>query len=206
MKKNMLWVFGLMGGLSMGFAACDETSSEVDPYDNWESRNQAYIDSIAAVAKANLGDEVGQWKMIHSYKFAEPLAGGSVNDYVYCQIAEKGEGTVAPLFTDSVDVHYRGKLIPLTTGTTVTFDQSFTGDLDPLIAVPSGFRLGSVITGWTTALQQMHAGDRWTVYIPSDLGYGTTGSTSIPSGSTLIFDMKVQKVIPLEPSGRAVEE
>jgi FKBP-type peptidyl-prolyl cis-trans isomerase FklB len=136
MKKNMLWVFGLMGGLSMGFAACDETSSEVDPYDNWESRNQAYIDSIAAVAKANLGDEVGQWKMIHSYKFAEPLAGGSVNDYVYCQIAEKGEGTVAPLFTDSVDVHYRGKLIPLTTGTTVTFDQSFTGDLDPLRAGP----------------------------------------------------------------------
>jgi FKBP-type peptidyl-prolyl cis-trans isomerase FklB len=62
-----------------------------------------------------------------------------------------------------------------------------------------------VITGWTTALQQMHAGDRWMLYIPSDLGYGTSGSTSIPSGSTLIFDLYLEKVVALEPSGKGVE-
>ena len=45
-----------------------------------------------------------------------------------------------------------------------------------------------------------------TLYVPSDLGYGTTGSTSIPSGSTLIFDVAVSKVIPLEPTGRGVDE
>jgi FKBP-type peptidyl-prolyl cis-trans isomerase FklB len=94
----------------------------------------------------------------------------------------------------------------LYTGTVVTFDQSYTGDLDLQTAVPSGFRLGSVITGWTTALQQMHAGDRWTVYVPADLGYGDTGSGStIPGGSTLIFDLYLSKVIPLEPTGKAVE-
>jgi FKBP-type peptidyl-prolyl cis-trans isomerase FklB len=205
MKKNLLWIFGLMGGLSMAFTACDETTGEVDPYENWETRNQQYIDSIATVANANLGNEVGQWKRIHSYKFTEPLAGGDVNDYVYAQILQKGEGTASPLFTDSVYTHYRGKLIPLLTGTTVTFDQSYTGDLDPSIAVASSFSVGAVITGWTTALQQMHAGDRWMLYIPSDLGYGTSGSTSIPSGSTLIFDLYLEKVVALEPSGKGVE-
>jgi FKBP-type peptidyl-prolyl cis-trans isomerase FklB len=205
MKKNLLWIFGLMGGLSMAFTACDETTGEVDPYEDWETRNQQYIDSIASVANANLGNEVGQWKRIHSYKFTEPLAGGDVNDYVYAQILQKGEGTVSPLFTDSVYTHYRGKLIPLLTGTTVTFDQSYTGDLDPSIAVASSFSVGAVITGWTTALQQMHAGDRWMLYIPSDLGYGTSGSTSIPSGSTLIFDLYLEKVVALEPSGKGVE-
>jgi FKBP-type peptidyl-prolyl cis-trans isomerase FklB len=205
MKKNLLWIFGLMGGLSMAFTACDETTGEVDPYEDWETRNQQYIDSIASVANANLGNEVGQWKRIHSYKFTEPLAGGDVNDYVYAQILQKGEGTVSPLFTDSVYTHYRGKLIPLITGTTVTFDQSYTGDLDPSIAVASSFSVGAVITGWTTALQQMHAGDRWMLYIPSDLGYGTSGSTSIPSGSTLIFDLYLEKVVQLEPSGKGVE-
>jgi FKBP-type peptidyl-prolyl cis-trans isomerase FklB len=205
MKKNLLWIFGLMGGLSMAFTACDETTGEVDPYEDWETRNQQYIDSIASVANANLGNEVGQWKRIHSYKFTEPLAGGDVNDYVYAQILQKGEGTVSPLFTDSVYTHYRGKLIPLITGTTVTFDQSYTGDLDPSIAVASSFSVGAVITGWTTALQQMHAGDRWMLYIPSDLGYGTSGSTSIPSGSTLIFDLYLEKVVALEPSGKGVE-
>jgi FKBP-type peptidyl-prolyl cis-trans isomerase FklB len=194
-----------MGGLSMAFTACDETTGEVDPYEDWETRNQQYIDSIASVANANLGNEVGQWKRIHSYKFTEPLAGGDVNDYVYAQILQKGEGTVSPLFTDSVYTHYRGKLIPLLTGTTVTFDQSYTGDLDPSIAVASSFSVGAVITGWTTALQQMHAGDRWMLYIPSDLGYGTSGSTSIPSGSTLIFDLYLEKVVALEPSGKGVE-
>jgi FKBP-type peptidyl-prolyl cis-trans isomerase FklB len=205
MKKNLLWIFSLMGGLSMAFTACDETTGEVDPYEDWETRNQQYIDSIASVANANLGNEVGQWKRIHSYKFTEPLAGGDVNDYVYAQILQKGEGTVSPLFTDSVYTHYRGKLIPLLTGTTVTFDQSYTGDLDPSIAVASSFSVGAVITGWTTALQQMHAGDRWMLYIPSDLGYGTSGSTSIPSGSTLIFDLYLEKVVALEPSGKGVE-
>jgi FKBP-type peptidyl-prolyl cis-trans isomerase FklB len=206
MKKNILWMVGLMGGLSLATTACDETTGEVDPYQDWESRNQQYIDSIARVANANVGDEVGQWKVIHSYKFTAPLTGGLVNDYVYCQVVQKGEGTVTPLFTDSVDTHYRGTLIPLYTGTTVTFDQSYTGTLNTETAVPSGFRLGSVITGWTTALQQMHAGDRWMVYVPADLGYGDSGSGStIPAGSTLIFDLYVSKVIPLEPTGRAVE-
>ena len=41
----------------------------------------------------------------------------------------------------------------------------------------------------------MKIGDRWEVYIPYDLGYGesdykaSSSSTTIPGGSTLIFDV-----------------
>ena len=90
--------------------------------------------------------------------------------------------------------HYRGKLIPLYNGSTVTFDQSYLGQLDPQTAVPTGFGVSSVIEGWTSVLQYMVEGDRWEVYIPSDLGYGKQGSNSIPGNSTLIFDMQLVKI------------
>jgi len=35
----------------------------------------------------------------------------------------------------------------------------------------------------------MHIGDRWKVYMPYQLAYGESGSSSIPGYSTLVFDM-----------------
>ena len=120
-----------------------------------------------------------------------------MNEYVYCKILESGDGE-KPLFTDTVAVNYRGRLIPLYDGTTVVFDQSYQGDLDSSTAVPTEFAVSNVITGWATALQSMHAGDRWMVYIPSELGYGESKQATIPANSTLIFDIDLVDVIPLK--------
>lgn len=212
MNKSILWLIGLLFATSFSIVSCSESDGEeTDAYANWEERNQRYIDSIATVAEANQGDEVGQWKIIRSYKLP-PLSlneTGDVNDNVYCKVMEKGEGTVSPLFTDSVDVHYRGRLIPLADGEVLTFDQSYQGDLDLSIAVSVGFRPSGVISGWTSALQQMKEGDRWEIYLPYDLAYGSSGNSSgsvtIPGYSTLIFDLYLEKVIPLKPTGRSVE-
>ena len=198
MKKSILWVIGLLFSVSLAITSCDETDGAVDPYFNWEERNQLYIDSIARVAKANLGDGVGQWKMILSYKQTLPNLNGSdkdVNDYVYCKVLENGSGTMSPLFTDTVSTHYRGQLIPLYDGSKVVFDQSFKGNLNTETAVPVEFAVGGVIEGWTTALQHMVEGDRWEVYIPYNLAYGTYGQSDIPGYATLIFDMQLVKVI-----------
>ena len=112
---------GLLFSVSLAVTSCEETDGVVDPYFNWQERNELYIDSIARVANANLGNEVGQWKAVHTYKFNPPIndLNPDVRDYVYCRILEKGTGTVKPLFTDTVDVHYRGKLIPLYDGSEV---------------------------------------------------------------------------------------
>ena len=198
MKKSILWLIACLLVLPMAIVSCEEVDGGLDPYANWEERNQAYIDSIAAVAQAN----PNEWKMIHSYKF-QPVDFGSigstlnVNDYVYCKILQSGDGAT-PMYTDSVAVNYKGKLIPLADGKTVVFDKSYQGELDASVALPAVFNTGSLIVGWTTALMEMKEGDRWELYIPNELGYGSVDKTSIPSYSTLIFDLHLVKVKPMK--------
>lgn len=200
MNKNILWLIGVLFLASLSFASCSETDGEVDSYANWQERNQHYIDSIASVAEANQGNGVGQWKIIRSYKLPPLNLGesGKVNEYVYCKILEIGDGTERPLATDTAGVSYRGKLID-----DVVFDQSYTGEFDPAVNVPSyspSVQSGAVYdlgTGAKTATMQMHVGDRWEVYIPYDLAYGEEGTGSIPGYSTLIFDWYLADVKPL---------
>ena len=205
MKKSIFWLVGLLFSASWTITSCEETDGAVDPYFNWEERNQLYIDSIAKVAQANLGEEVGQWKVIHTYKFNPPIndMNPDANDYVYCKILEKGTGTVKPLFTDTVGTHYRGKLIPLYDGSEVVFDQSFRGELNVDVAIPmyspsvdeSSGNVTDLSVGMKTATMQMVEGDRWEVYVPYELGYGTYGYGSIPGYSTLVFDWYLEDII-----------
>jgi FKBP-type peptidyl-prolyl cis-trans isomerase FklB len=83
-------------------------------------------------------------------------------------------------------------------GSVVTFDQSYQGELNSDVATPSTFAVSGVITGWTTALQEMKEGDRWELYVPSDLGYGDYGKNEIPGFSTLIFDLDLVEVKKLK--------
>ena len=187
MKKSILSIIGTFFLVSFMFVACEETEGFSDPYTDWEARNQAYIDSIAEVAKNNPLD----WKVIRSYKLSPTLDNSlsKVDENIYCKILEKGTGSISPIFSDMVSVHYRGRLIPLYDGSEFVFDQSFQGSLNSDVALPVQYAVSTVVTGWTTALQQMKVGDRWEVYIPSDLAYGEYGQSSIPGYSTLIFDI-----------------
>ena len=196
MKKSIFWLMGLLFSVSLAVTSCEETDGVVDPYFNWQERNELYIDSIARVANANLGNEVGQWKAVHTYKFNPPIndLNPDVRDYVYCRILEKGTGTVKPLFTDTVEVHYRGKLIPLYDGSEVVFDQSYAGNLNGDIAVYASFQVNGLIEGWTTILQHMVVGDRWEIHVPYQLGYGIYGSGDIPGYSALVFDVQLDDI------------
>lgn len=205
MNKSILWLIGLLCVASLSIVSCSETDGVEDPYANWKERNQHYIDSIAAVAEANLGDGVGQWKIVRSYKLP-PLGldeKGKVNDNVYCKILKVGDGMESPLFTDTASVNYRGWLI-----NKVVFDQSYQGELDPDVTSPQEFVVGGVITGWSTALTKGHGnmkvGDRWEVYIPYQLAYGESGSGDIPGYSTLIFDVNLVDVLKLKGTERSV--
>lgn len=82
-----------------------------------------------------------------------------------------------------VTVHYVGKTI-----NGKTFDSSRGG-------VAPAFRLRELIPGWIIALQQMHVGDRWEVYIPAEKAYGKYNQLGIPGGSTLIFDIELINVM-----------
>jgi len=56
-----------------------------------------------------------------------------------------------------------------------------------------GFSVGSVniIEGWNEGIKFMKEGGEATLIIPSVLGYGSSGSGSIPPYSTLIFDVEL---------------
>lgn len=91
------------------------------------------------------------------------------------------EGTgKSPKATDSVVVHYEGKLID-----GKVFDSSYErGD-------PIEFPLNQVIAGWTEGLQLMKEGGTYELYIPSDLAYGEQGNPGIEPNSTLIFKIEL---------------
>jgi len=57
------------------------------------------------------------------------------------------------------------------------FSQSEEGRRDELIRI--------------IAIQQMHIGDKWEIYIPAEMGYGKFSQPGIPGGSTLIFEIEL---------------
>lgn len=58
-------------------------------------------------------------------------------------------------------------------------------------SVPLACRLSDLIEGWIIALQQMHIGDKWEIYLPAEMGYGKFSQLGIPAGSTLIFEIEL---------------
>ena len=60
---------------------------------------------------------------------------------------------------------------------------------------PAEFPVGGVIAGWTEALQLMREGDKWRLFIPPVLAYGSRAAGSIPPHSTLIFDIELLNVL-----------
>ena len=100
------------------------------------------------------------------------------------EVLESGKGD-SPKASDNVEVHYTGKLIDGT-----VFDSSVER------GVPASFGVTQVIPGWVEALQLMHEGDKWRLYIPSDLAYGPNGADGvIGPNMTLIFDVELLRVI-----------
>lgn len=81
-----------------------------------------------------------------------------------------------------VTVHYTGWTI-----NGKKFDSSRGG-------VAPAFRLRDLIPGWSIALQKMHVGDRWEVYIPAEQAYGKISQPGIPGGSTLVFEIELMGV------------
>ena len=77
------------------------------------------------------------------------------------KVLRKGDGTSHPTADSSCSCHYGGKLI-----NGETFDSSYDR------GSPTDFAPNQVIKGWTEAMQLMVEGDKWEMYIPSELGYG----------------------------------
>ncbi len=185
---NSKFFLALMFVATLLMCSCSE-SSEVSKYDNWQTRNEAYIDSLYDVYTTHA--DRGGLDTIHlltapsEYLFIKKLSPVTdLEGYVY-------DPTQIPLDqSTSVDVYYRG------TNILGEYFDGYTGSEPTVFDAPSTFTVtyGSVITGWWEVLQRMGVGERWEVYIPWDLAYGSSGSSSILGYSTLIFDMQLLRI------------
>ena len=97
-------------------------------------------------------------------------------------ITEKGNGDNAAA-GDNVTVHYTGMLLN---------GEKFDSSLDR--NQPFSFQLGQgmVIRGWDEGITYFNKGASGTLYIPSTLGYGSSGAGGvIPPNAILIFEIQV---------------
>jgi len=60
---------------------------------------------------------------------------------------------------------------------------------------PTNFAPNQVIKAWTEAMQIMVEGEKWELYIPSDLAYGDRGSPpKIPGDSAMVFTIEMIEI------------
>ena len=109
---------------------------------------------------------------------AEEGAVKTASGLVYKEL-QAGTGA-QPAMTDSVEVHYTGKLIDGT-----VFDSSVERG-QPIVHPLNGF-----VPGWSEGVGMMKVGGKAQLVIPPDLAYGDQPAGQIPAGSTLVFEVEL---------------
>merc|ERR1719387_2924004 len=118
------------------------------------------------------------------------------------KVLREGTGEHHPTVDSQCDCYYAGTTPSLTPKAHEVADDTeiMNKEWDDF---DSGYKRGSttsfapnqVIKGWTEAMQLMVEGDKWEMYIPSELGYGDGGQGGkIKGGDVLIFRMEIVKI------------
>ncbi len=100
----------------------------------------------------------------------------------------EGSGSASRI-GDNVTVNYTGTLVDGT---------KFDSNIDPAFShvEPFSFKLGEgrVIQGWELGVLGMKVGEKRTLTIAPELGYGAASNGIIPANATLIFDVELVAV------------
>jgi FKBP-type peptidyl-prolyl cis-trans isomerase FklB len=100
------------------------------------------------------------------------------------RVLQQGQGA-SPTINDIVKCNYRGTLL---NGT--EFDSSARQ------GGPAEFPVERVIPGWTEALQKMHVGDKWQLFVPAKLAYDMRPpGAPIEAGSMLVFEIELLDIV-----------
>ena len=175
--------------LSMGaVVSCSESDDEEASaeFANWQARNDAFFLTL----EDSLNADPSNWRKVKTYTKDEKTP-GEVTDYVYMKVLNAGDPYAEyPLFSDTVRISYRGRLLPSATYPEgYVFDQTYSGTYNVRTAASVTGVVSGYTIGFSTALQHMLRDERCRVYIPYTLGYGTSDKGVIPAYSTLIFDV-----------------
>lgn len=199
MKRRGFYFLAVALFAVFGLASCSEEDDNVEEFPNWQARNDAFFNSLtdSVLNLLELNPARTDWKRIKSWSKSDSIEGGN-SDYIIVKVIEEGDpASVTPLYTDTVTVHYLGRLLPsVSYPYGYVFDQSYYGNYYDDVSKPLQMAIGNsggnmLVDGFATALQHMRRGDHWMVYIPYQLGYGSQSQTGVPAYSTLIFDLRL---------------
>ena len=194
------------------------SDDEDDSTANYKAEQAAYFENVYDKAKDNItlaeddDEECKDWYIFPVYY--KTASSTNKHDYIVVQVlnekkhSENPDSAYAaiPYYNDYVRAYYRGYAGPTSStkqtlwdGTEVgkQFDTNFNNkaitvmDLSGINITnkPTDFTMSGSVDGFATALMHMHVGDKWRVYIPQELGYGSTEKTDLPAYSTLVFDI-----------------
>lgn len=199
MKRRGFYFLAVALFAVFGLASCSEEDDTVEEFPNWQARNDAFFNSLtdSVLNLLELNPARTDWKRIKSWSKSDSIEGGN-SDYIIVKVIEEGDpASATPLYTDTVTVHYLGRLLPsVSYPYGYVFDQSYYGNYYDDVSKPLQMAIGNsggnmLVDGFATALQHMRRGDHWMVYIPYQLGYGSQSQTGVPAYSTLIFDLRL---------------
>lgn len=190
MKKywHITWMLVVM---LFTLAACsDDDENKIVIDEAWKEINLAAFDARLQDAKTDTS--------------LFTINSESGNGQIICKILKKGEGTETIYYTSKVNCYYKGCFVTNEDGEVVAdrdsvltqgevFDSRLreNGDDKVLFEVDdSGLR-----DGFATALQHMHEGDIWEVWMPYQLGYGVSGYGDIKPYTTLVFQIEVTDIV-----------
>jgi len=110
-------------------------------------------------------------------------------DGLQYEVLTKSTSTVKPGPQDTVVVNYIGTFIDGR-----EFENSYKG------GQPAVFKVTEVIKGWTEVLQLMSPGDKWKVYIPTEMAYylNPRDPNRIPPGAALVFEISLEGIKPAQ--------
>lgn len=144
--------------------------------EQWQPKIQGLLEQRQkATADALKAKDKGFIDQVKKEKGAQTLPSGLV-------FIPQKEGTGAqPKTTDTVKVHYTGKLVDGT-----EFDSSVKR------GQPAEFPLNQVIKCWTEGVAKMKVGGKAKLVCPAAIAYGEQGRPPvIPGGATLVFDVEL---------------
>lgn len=189
-------IIGLLSiiGLLLPLVSCSEDDNTQEEYPNWQNANATYWNNLYSTTQQRISSGDTSWKIIKDYSLEDSLNTGRNTDYIIVNVLKEGTGSGSPLYTDSIRVRYTGRLLPSTSYTDgYIFDTTNSNNVPDSQAGVADFAVSGLVSGFQTAVQHMHIGDEWEVYIPWTLGYGDTQSStsSIPAYSVLRFTISL---------------